>query len=136
MPIRGEVSATLSGGRKVTLVVNFATIAKAAVQCGFPPKEMLAAIEDEDDPRQYLCFLSLIQQSMQKHHRGIDEDEVSELIASDLDALRDAFMAAQKGAFVGGEAGEAETGGNPPKAPRKAKTGTGTRSSGRGRKRT
>lgn len=129
MPVRGEAIARLSNGQALTLVVNFATVAHAAARLELPPKQVFEVLGKANDPRQALVVLTLLEMALRKHHRGMGEDELGELLLTDTDAqeLSDALSSAMNGAF-GEPEGKEST--NPPKT----KRGTGTRSSKGGRK--
>lgn len=129
MPIRGEAQAVLSDGRKLTFKVNFATLARVAVQTQLAAPLVLPVMTNKDDPRQMMVFLAMVEQSLKKHHPGVDEDEIGDLMLTDGDALSAALNAAAEGAF-GGDDEEGKDGKNPP-----TKNGTGTSSKSHGRKR-
>lgn len=130
MPIRGEASAKLTDGSKLTLVVNFATLAKTAAQTKIVAKDVLPVLGDKDDPRQMLVMMTMAEVALQRHHRGLTDDDVGDLMLTDGDEISRALMEAVNGAFGEEEAGEAETKANPPKG-----RGTGTSSKGRGPRR-
>jgi hypothetical protein len=127
MPIRGEASARLADGRTLTLAVNFATLARAAAELAVPAEHVFDILKNKDDSRQMLACLVLIEKALQRHHRGINEDDVGDLMLTNDVALSDALKEALAGAFGDGEAGD-EAAANPPKP------GTGIRSKPSGRK--
>jgi hypothetical protein len=132
MPIRGESSVKLEDGTKLTLAVNFATLAKAAAQTGIIAQQILPVLGNNKDPRQMLVMLAMLQHSLHRHHRDLDEDDVGEMMLTDGDALSFALLEGVKGAFSDDEE---ESGDNAPPNPPKAKPrGTGTSSSRRGQK--
>ena len=134
MPIRGEAVAKLASGRKLTLVVNLATIAKTAAQTGIVAKDILPVLGDKNDPRQMLVMIAMVQNALHRHHRDLDDDDVGEMMLeqADADAIGEALMAGVQGAF-----GEEEEAGDdaPPNPPKAKRRGTGTGSRARGRKR-
>ena len=129
MPIRGEATARLEDGRKLTLVVNLATIAKTAAQTGIVAKDILPVLGNNKDPRQMLVMIAMVQHALHRHHRDMDEDDVGDLMLTDDKAISEALLAGVQGAFGEEEAGD-DAPANPPKA-----RGTGTSSKARGRKR-
>lgn len=129
MPIRGESTAKLSDGRKLTFKVNFATLARVAAHTRIPAPQVLPVMTSKDDPRQMLVFLAMVEQALKKHHSDIDEDEVGDLMLTDGDALSAALNEAAEGAF-GGDEDEAED----KDSPNPPKPGPSTRSKPRGRK--
>jgi hypothetical protein len=132
MPIRGEASVKLEDGTKLTLAVNFATLAKAAAQTGIIAQQILPVLGNNKDPRQMLVMVAMLQHGLHRYHRDMDEDDVGDLMLTDGDTLSVALMEAVKGAF---STEEEESGDNAPPNPPKAKPrGTGTNSSRRGRK--
>lgn len=126
MPIRGEATAVLSSGKKLTLVVNFATMARAAPQVGLPADALFKVLADKDDPRQMLALLAMLEQALRRNHPEFDEEMLGDLMLTDGDALGTALMEAVQGAFGDGEDGDSP---NPPKR------GPSTASKPRGRKR-
>lgn len=128
MPIRGEAVAILGNGQRLTLKINFATLARTAAQVGIPAEELFDVIQTETDPRQMLAALAFIEQGFKKHHPEIDEDALGDLMLTDGDAITAAMKEAATGAF-GDDEPEGKKGANPPRA------GRSTRSNKRGRKR-
>lgn len=128
MAIRGEASATLADGRVLRLVVNFATLARAAAETGIPAGELFAVLR-KDDGRQMLALAALAEQAVRTNHPEIDSEEVGELMLLQGEALGGALAKALAGAF-GKEAETSDKNANPPR-----KRGTGTSSKPRGRKR-
>lgn len=128
MPIRGEATAVLSSGKRLTFKVNFATLARVAAQVQIAAPLVLPVMTNKDDPRQMLVFLAMVEQALKKHHPQIDEDTIGDLMLTDSDALNAALNAATDGAFGGDEEPEGKEGANPPKR------GRSTASKPRGRK--
>lgn len=124
--IRGEATAALADGRTLTLAIGFRALALASADTKIPAKEMFDVLKT-DDGRQTLALLSLIENSLKKYHRDIGQDELDELMLSDSEALSEALSTALNGAFTDDEPVVADEG--------NARTGTGTRSKGTGRKR-
>lgn len=132
MPIRGEASVQLASGGSLTLAVNFAVLAKAAASTKIPAQEIFAVLA-EDDGRQLLAMLGLLEFALEKHHRGqFSADDISSLMMTDGEKIGVGLGLAISGAFGEEEAG-ADAPQNPPKA--KGRPGTGTSSRARGRKR-
>lgn len=131
MPIRGEATATLHDGRRLTLKINFATLARVADAVGKPAKEVFAIIDSEDHPSQMLVGLKVIECALHRHHPEIDEDALGDLMLDEVDAA--AITAANRAAMIGafGDA-EGKEGENPPTPA--GRGGTSTRSSASGRK--
>lgn len=129
MPIRGESTAVLASGRKLTFKVNFATLARVAAQTQIPAPQVLPTMTSATDPRQMLVFLAMVEQALKKHHPTVDEDEIGDLMLTDGDALSQALNEAAEGAFGGDDDAEDGERPNPPKR------GPGTRSKPRGPKR-
>lgn len=123
--IRGEVTATLKDGRTLTLAMGFRALALASADTGISAPEMFAVLQ-EDDGRQMLALLALIEGALKKYHRDISPDEIDQLMLTDGNVLSDAMSKAMNGAF--GEEDEKQPEGN-------AQAGTGTRSKATGRKR-
>jgi hypothetical protein len=132
MPIRGEASVDLAGGGRLTLAVNFATLARASAATKIPAQEMFTVLA-VDDGRQLLAMLSLLEFALQKHHAGqFSPDDIGDMMLTDGEKIGQALGLALSGAFGEEEAG-ADASSNPPKAKRRAGTGTSSRSAGRKR---
>lgn len=126
MPIRGEAIVDLSDGSRLTLAVNFATLARAAAATSIPAQDLFGVLQDASDPRQMLTLLAMLEQALRRHHPKLSEDAIGDLMLDDGDAIGAALKQAVEGAF--GEAEQVDTGANPPKR------GTGTRSRASGPK--
>lgn len=127
MPIRGEATAVLSSGEKLTLKVNFLTMARICADLDMSADEVDAVLRDRKHPRNLLTLAKVVEVSLQRYHPDIGEDDLGDLLFTDGKAMFAAFESAMTGAR--GEAEQADTGANPPK-PRR---GTSTPSSKRGR---
>lgn len=114
MPIRGEASARLANGKTLTLKVNFATLARVAAQVGIAAPLVLQVMSSKDDPRQMLVFLAMAEHALKKHHPGIDEDAIGDMMLTDGQAISAALTAAAEGAFSDDLEAEGKEGPNPP----------------------
>jgi hypothetical protein len=123
--IRGEATANLSDGRKLTLTMGFRPLAKASAELLIPASGIFGILK-RDDGRQTLVVLTLIEHALAKYHRDIDSDDIDELMRTDSHVLTEALGEAISGAF--GDEEEKEEVGNVP-------NGTGTRSKKTGQKR-
>jgi hypothetical protein len=122
--IRGEATATLSDGRTLTLAMGFRALALASASTGIPSTEIFAVLQN-DDGRQMLALLALIEGSLKKYHADLGPDDIDEIMTADSEILSTALGQAMNGAFA--DKTESTEG--------KVPTGTGTNYKKAGRKR-
>lgn len=94
-PLKGEAPLVLEDGRSFTLVLDFAALIAAESRYGKP----LAFVLAEANAGFVGATLALLWGAMQRHHADLTVDEVTDLLAGNLDQVQAAVTAAGEAAL-------------------------------------